>query len=231
MNKNPKIILEPFGKHCTIKKSIIISGQTPYIANHQTKMILHPATCGIRFKYSHNKIKHIVNVNCKNTKSANGENTTLIASKSSTVKTVEHILSALSGLGITACDIELMGSNQVPIPDTSSETFTKKLIKNGIIKTSANKTVAKIINDIYFSDNNGSSVIARPSKKLNISVLIQFPKPIGEQYLKYTINPKTYLNKICWARSYIRRDCDTKVWKLCRKQIPGLPKDINKSPV
>ncbi|EKE05809.1 MAG: hypothetical protein ACD_19C00176G0031 [uncultured bacterium] len=128
MEEIPKILLKSLGKQYTLKKSVSISGQTPFISNHQTKMIIRPANSGIRFICANNKLKSTIEVNCKNTTSANGESTTLIGNKKTTVKTVEHLLSALSGLGINACEIELIGSNQVPVPDTSSEIFTNKLI-------------------------------------------------------------------------------------------------------
>lgn len=231
MEENLKISIVPFGKQSTIKRSVAISGKTPFVANHTTKMILNPAEKGVRFVYIDKNIEHAVEVNCKNTTSANGVHTTLVSTGNSEVKTVEHILSALTGMGIDACKVELSGSNQVPVPDASSETFTKEIINCGKIDTASDKYVAKINSEIFFTDNQGSLAILRPSDKLTISVLIQFPKPIGEQYIRLEINPEIYINEICWARSYIRRNCDDRIWGLCRKQIPALPENINESPV
>lgn len=231
MEKTTPITIELSGKQTTIKSSITVSGKTPFIADHSTKMILSPARKGICFTYKQEKTIKKVKVNCNNTSSANGENTTLVSSGNSEVKTVEHILSALSGLNIDACNIELIGSNQVPVPDTSAELFTKELLKCGKKYTTSNKYIARVNSDIFFTDNQGSLAILRPSKKLTVSVLIQFPQPIGEQYLKLDISPEIYEKEICWAKSYIRRNCDEKIWELCRKQIPALPNNIKDSPV
>lgn len=231
MDENLPISLIKSGKQQTIKNSFSIIGPTPFIANHQTEIVVKPAQKGISFVYEQDNIKHLVEVECKNTTSANGENTTLVAKGNYEVKTVEHILSSLSGMGIDACEIELKGSNQIPVPDSSSETFTKKLIEAGKSLTETDKYIAKVNSDIFFTDGEGSLAIVRPSENLSISVLIQFPVPIGEQYVKFDITPEIYANEISWARSYIRRNCDERIWGLCRKQIPALPEDITKSPV
>lgn len=231
MRNNSTISLICLGKQKTIKNSISIIGPTPFIAGHSTEIKIKPAKKGISFTYFQEKSKHTIKVNSKNTISANGENTTLIAKNDSEVKTVEHILSALTGLGINACEIELIGSNQVPTPDSSAEIFTQKIMGVGDKTTSEDNLIAKVNSDIFFTDNQGSLAILRPSDKLTISVLIQFPEPIGEQYIRFIINPKTYVKEISWARSYIRRNCDNRIWNLCRKQIPALPKNIYASPV
>lgn len=231
MKREAKIALETKGKQTTIAREIVITGQTPFIANHETRMTIRPSRGGIRFIVTKNGKKRIVDVISKNTTSASGENTTLVSSGGVEVKTVEHILSSLSGLGINACEIELEGSNQVPVPDSSSECFTNGLLKSGKNNTAEGRIIARVQSDIFFTDDKGSLAILRPSDKLTISVLIQFPEPIGEQYIKVELNPKNYVKDICWARSYVRRNCDEEVWRICREQIPALPEDMTKSPI
>lgn len=208
-------------KHLTVKRKVTFEGMAPF-DNVPCTMIISPAEEGISFWVDE---KYEVPVNPQHTKSADGDHTTLVANDKGDVRTVEHILSALHGVGITACRIDLYGSNQPPITDSSTEAYTTFLKDVGVVETSKKLEVFKPKKDMFFEDH-GSYAAIRPSEKLTVSALIQFEEPIGEQYYKCT----DYMN-VAFARSYIRRSCNKKLWKVCRKYLPMLPKNREDSPV
>lgn len=225
------IKLEKQGLKRTIKNEVTMEGPTPFIADHVTKMTIRPADDVIKFKVPFENEKVVIPVDSKHTKSANGEHTTLVANSRGEVKTVEHLLATLVGLKIDACEIELDGSNQVPVADASAEAFTKLLLAVEKIETENQRLVAMVTETITFKDDEGSYAILRPSESLKVSAVIQFPGLIGEQYFCFKDEPLNFYNELSWARSFIRRSCDTKVWELCRQAIPALPKNIKDSPV
>lgn len=225
------IKLEERGFKDTVKETVSIEGPTPFVANHTTKMTISPGNKGIRFTVPFENEKVIIPVDSKHTKSANGEHTTLVANSRGEVRTVEHLLSTLQGFGIDSCEIELEGSNQVPVKDASATAFTKMLFAARTQTTDTPQEVAVVTDNIVFQDEEGSYAILRPSDKLKISAVIQFPGLIGEQYFSYKNSAFDFFEELSWARSFIRRSCNSKVWELCRNAIPALPEDITKSPV
>lgn len=224
------IELQKLGKKKTLRRKVSITAPAPFLANSTTTMTLRPANNSLRFIFADGKEKVVVPVDSKHAKEAgDDEHTTLLANSKGEVKAVEHILSALAGNGIDACEIELEGSSQVPVPDASAEEFSGKLWGN-TKETSEDRVVAVVREPIYFS-SGASMAILQPSPKTIVSALIQFAEPIGEQYFQIDLTPESYQKEISWARTFIRRSCDEEVWKVCRRIIPALPEDIRQSPV
>jgi UDP-3-O-acyl-N-acetylglucosamine deacetylase len=222
-----KIQLKKIGKKYTIRKSVSLEATAAFEKNVVSKITLLPSE-ELKFVLEDG---NTIQVNYKNNKKAlSGKRATLLSNKKGSVVHVEHLLSALMGFGIDACEIQVEGSNQIPAPDVSSKSFYDLIKSAGKKITQKPRVVAVIKEDIYFTDNEGSFAIIRPSEKLAISTLIQFPNPIGDSYLKTDL--KDYGSSIASARSFIRSGCDNKKWKAIRnKIIPNLPEKIEDSPL
>lgn len=225
-----RIKLIKAGRQMTLKKPVTVVGKAPFFVDLDVRMKLFPAKNGVKFFVGSRKIKAVIPATIDFAGQTNGEHTTLVAKGNVEVKGIEHLLSALAGLGIGACDVRL-SAGQVPVIDASAETFCKKIVKVGVIDSGVEKREAIVNELITFADGLGSMAIIRPAKETSISALIQFEDPIGEQYYRVCLTPDDYLENIAWARSFIRRSCDEKVWEICRRILPGLPEDIKSSPV
>ena len=221
--------LVKIGKQCTIRKSFSIVGPTPYLKNHLTKVMVTPTRSGISFFVDDEEIKVIGS----STKSADGIHATYLANnKGQDVRLTEHLLSALTGMGVTAANIYLDGSNQVPVPDRTAQPFCQEIRRVGIKQTYKDLIAAKVKKDIYFTDGLGSSVLIKPSDTLKISALIQFPNLFEDQYLKTELTPENYWNELMWARPFIREDCPTnKDYQKAIRQLKAFPKKMEDSPV
>jgi UDP-3-O-acyl-N-acetylglucosamine deacetylase len=114
----------------------------------------------------------------------------------------------------------------------SARTFVNQIRKVGTKTTTKETFVIVVKKDIFFEFEN-SYTILRPSLngKTNISALIQFPEPIGDQYFQVQLSPEIYERELSWARSFIRANCDKKYWKNARKSVPCLPRDLEDSPI
>ena len=115
--------------------------------------------------------------------------------------TVEHMLSALHGLGITNAIIK-SESAETPIMDGSSVPLVK-MIKP--LEQNAPRKVLYVLRPIEFEDKS-ARVRLLPSDKPEYSVEIDYPDTpaIGRDKLEFILTPETYVKEIAPARTFAR---------------------------
>lgn len=108
---------------------------------------------------------------------------TTIKSGDVQVSTVEHILSALAGMGIDNALIEIDGP-EVPIMDGSSKEFVSSFSKTGIQIQELDKEYLELLEPVAFKDElSGTELIAVPSDRFEVTAMIDFKSPIlGQQF-------------------------------------------------
>lgn len=112
--------------------------------------------------------------------------------------TVEHLLSALNGCGITDIEIESDGQ-EVPILDGSALPFAEAILAAGLeeLHAARRNPVATIS-----VESEDSLVLANPGGG-RITVSIDFPHPaIGRQVIELDLTPELYLREIAPARTF-----------------------------
>lgn len=220
------------GKRKTIKRPIEFVGFTRQKFDKQTKIRLLPSTKGIVFRVKFNGQKvYEVPVSYESASDSRSDHTTYLANKNGErIRTVEHILSALLGMGINSLLIEIDGSDEVPILDHSAEVFTKEIEKVGVVETGRKRKVIKVLQPIYFRHKD-SFAILKPFSETYYSVFIQFNEPVGRQFFSASLASNTYSKEIAWARSFIRTDCDDAYWEQCKNKNPSLPEKIENCPI
>lgn len=118
-----------------------------------------------------------------------------------TVSTVEHILSAFSGMGLDNAVIEL-DSFEVPIMDGSSRPFVDMLKEAGTRPQGKSKKMLVIKKPVSVKDGEGNATLL-PSEELKITYDIDFAhSAIGRQSYSITCSDKNYEDKICSARTF-----------------------------
>lgn len=121
-----------------------------------------------------------------------------------TVGTIEHLMAALSGYGITNVLIELDGP-EVPIMDGSASDFVTLIECAGIIRQDAPLKAVKILKDVSFEDENGAGVCLYPAEKdLSVDFMIEFKKSrvIGRQEYSIVLSERTFKDSIAYARTF-----------------------------
>jgi len=126
---------------------------------------------------------------------------TTIGSNGVTVSTVEHLLSAFSGMGVDNAMIEL-DSFEVPVMDGSALPFVNMLKEVGTHVQKKNKKMLIIKKPV--SVNNGdTSAMFMPADELKISYEIEFQHPvIGKQSYNMTFSDEVYEKEICAAQTF-----------------------------
>ncbi|HEX7415971.1 MAG TPA: UDP-3-O-acyl-N-acetylglucosamine deacetylase, partial [Smithellaceae bacterium] len=112
---------------------------------------------------------------------------TSLGSNGVTVATVEHILSAFSGMGVDNAIIEL-DSFEVPIMDGSSLPFVNLLKKVGTKVQEKNKKLLVIKKQVSVKEGDGSAVFL-PAEEFKITYEIDFQHAaIGKQSYSMTFS-------------------------------------------
>ncbi|MCX7816787.1 MAG: UDP-3-O-acyl-N-acetylglucosamine deacetylase [Syntrophales bacterium] len=118
-----------------------------------------------------------------------------------TVSTIEHLMSALNGMGIDNAIVEL-DSYEVPIMDGSALPFVNMLKEVGVKFLGKHRKVLVVKEPVSVSDDNGSAMFL-PSSDFKITYTIDFDHPlIGRQTYTLTMSESNYVNEICAARTF-----------------------------
>lgn len=121
-----------------------------------------------------------------------------------TVGTIEHLMAALSGFGITNVLIEL-DSPEVPIMDGSATDYITLIECAGIVKQDAPLKAVKILKEVSFEDKNGAGVCLYPSEKgLSIDFMIDFKqsRAIGRQEYSISLTERSFKDSVAYARTF-----------------------------
>ena len=113
------------------------------------------------------------------------------------ISTVEHVLAALTGMGIDNCLIEVNGP-EIPIIDGSSKPFTDLIEKAGVQEQDAEKIWYTLDAPItFYDDQKNAELIAVPADEYRITALIDFNSAVlGTQHadLKHINDFKTEIS-------------------------------------
>lgn len=117
------------------------------------------------------------------------------------VATVEHLLAALSALGIDNALIEIDG-NEVPVLDGSSAQFVEAFDQAGICQQPVKRRYIRITKPVRI-DSGASWAEFHPYDGTRFEVEIDFESPvIGRQFYAADITPDVFRNEISRARTF-----------------------------
>ena len=168
----------------------------------KTQITLKPApiNSGIFF----NRVDKSVIIPAKWDRVISTKFSTNIALNETEVKTVEHLLSALSGLHINNCEI-LIDNIEVPILDGSSSIFVDKILKNGLIEQDSEQKILEIVKPIKFSCDYGFAELSPNSSEdegLNINLESSFDGKYEDQDIEIRNLNGNYVDSISKARTF-----------------------------
>jgi UDP-3-O-[3-hydroxymyristoyl] N-acetylglucosamine deacetylase len=127
--------------------------------------------------------------------------TVLGRTEASRVATVEHIMSALSGLGVDNVIVLIEGS-EVPIMEGSGQAFVEAIEQAGVLTQAAKRRFIRVVKPVRVSQG-GSWAEFRPYEGTRFEVEIDFECPlIGRQMYAGDITPESYRRDIARARTF-----------------------------
>jgi len=100
------------------------------------------------------------------------------------VRTVEHLLAALTGMGIDNARIEVTGP-EIPLLDGSAQAWVTAIAEAGMLEQTAQRPTWQILEPIWIRDQD-AFVAALPASELRFTYGIDFDLPaIGNQWYSW----------------------------------------------
>ncbi len=206
----------------TIKKSVTVSGAGLHTGENAS-LSFKPAGAneGIRFCRIDLPGKPIVKLEAASiVMDPTVSRCTVIEADGVRVVTVEHLLAALSGLGIDNLLIEINGQ-EIPGLDGSSMEFVKLFESAEIEDLNVPRRYLEINQPIVIS-NDKASIMIVPDKSFGITYTLDYNHPfLNHQTVCFDINKDTFLKELAPARTFC---LDTEAQEIRSK---GLGKGAN----
>ena len=185
----------------TLKSEFSIEGVGLHTGVH-TQMTVQPASIGYGIKFQRvdlpgepimkADVDYVVDTSRGTTLEHNGAK----------VCTVEHILSALTGMGIDNALIKLT-AEEIPIMDGSAKMFVDLIEKVGIEEQNAKRIYFSIDTNLtYVDDEKNVEMVATPSPDYKITTMIDFNSNVLGTQHAYIKGLKNYKKEIANCRTF-----------------------------
>jgi len=125
---------------------------------------------------------------------------TVLGSGGATVSTVEHLLSALLGMGVDNALIEIEGA-EVPVMDGSAAAFAEAIAEVGVAHQRVPARTFTLEQPVVFRDGDAMLAVL-PADSFRIRFTVDYAPPVGAQFIDATIEPDYFIREIAPARTF-----------------------------
>lgn len=117
-----------------------------------------------------------------------------------TVSTVEHLLSAILGMGIDNAVLSVDGP-EIPVMDGSAKVFADAIAQVGT-RVQREARLRFVPTEPYVFRDGDKLLIIVPASTFRIRMTVNYEAPIGAQYRDLEIEPQTYRTDIAPNRTF-----------------------------
>ena len=184
----------------TLARAASLAGVSLHTGENVT-LTLRPAApdSGLKFKRTDLPDEPLIDAKIEHVKTV--ERATTIGDGGVKVHTVEHVLSALVGLGVDNAVIE-MNANEPPIGDGSARPYVELIRRCGIAAQDVARGVFEVREPLHVETKTGSILTVVPDDGFRISCTQVGPGGRFTQYRSLEITPETYEKEIAPARTF-----------------------------
>ncbi len=185
----------------TLGKTAGFSG-TSLHTGEKVSLKLHPAPAdhGIKFKRKDLQDEPTIDAKIDNLKTV--ERATTIGEGSVRVHTVEHVLAALSAMGVDNAIVE-MDANEPPIGDGSAQSYVDVIKRAGVTAQESPRKFFEVREPTHVESKTGALLIMLPDDKFRISCTQAGPNNRFTQFLSIEITPAMFEREIAPARTFV----------------------------
>jgi len=185
----------------TVTKPASLSGTSLHTGEKVT-LRLHPAPVdhGIKFRRKDLQDEPTIDAKIDNLKTV--ERATTIGEGSVRVHTVEHVLSALSAMGVDNAIIE-MDANEPPIGDGSALPYVDVIKRAGVVAQESPRKIFDIREPMHVETKTGALLVVLPDERFRISCTQAGPNNRFTQFLSTEITPAVFEREIAPARTFV----------------------------
>jgi UDP-3-O-[3-hydroxymyristoyl] N-acetylglucosamine deacetylase / 3-hydroxyacyl-[acyl-carrier-protein] dehydratase len=163
---------------------------------------LHPAPVdhGIKFRRQDLQDEPTIDAKIENLKTV--ERATTIGEGSVRVHTVEHVLAALSAMGVDNAIVE-MDANEPPIGDGSAQPYVDLIKKAGVTAQEEPRKFFDLREPMHVEAKTGALLVLLPDDKFRISCTQAGPNNRFTQFLSMEVTPAAFEREIAPARTFV----------------------------
>lgn len=186
----------------TIKKAITVSG-TGLHTGLDVNLTFKPAPENFGYKFQRIDLAEtpVINVDVDNV--VDTSRGTTLEENNARIYTTEHVLAAVTGLGIDNILIEL-DKDETPIMDGSSRFFIEALVEAGIQEQNAEREYINITEKIVYTDEaNKIEMIAQPDNHYNIDVEIDYETNVLGKQIASLKNISEFRTEFSKCRTFV----------------------------
>ncbi|MBI4209393.1 MAG: UDP-3-O-acyl-N-acetylglucosamine deacetylase [Deltaproteobacteria bacterium] len=126
---------------------------------------------------------------------------TTVGNRQFRVATVEHLLSAIVGMGIDNVFVEISGE-EIPVLDGSAKPFVEGIRSAGLLEQQSPRSWIKIKESVSVNDY-GRRAVLLPSDEFEVSCSIYFDhRTIQDQFFHNSISARVYETEIAPSRTF-----------------------------
>jgi UDP-3-O-[3-hydroxymyristoyl] N-acetylglucosamine deacetylase len=188
----------------TLKREIRLVG-TGLHSGRPARMLLRPATeGGIRFRRVDVENRDNV-IPARFDRVVDTTLCTVLGNAAGvTVSTVEHVMAALAGTGVTDAVVEIDGP-EIPIMDGSAHRFVQAILRAGLRPLPGDLRAIRVLKPVREQEGDVVAELG-PAPTLAIDFAIDFPDAaIGRQAKRLTMENGTFVHELSDCRTFCRR--------------------------
>ena len=166
----------------TIKQEASLTGVGLHTGKNVTVKFMPAAVNhGIKFQRIDLEGQPLINADCDLVTTV--QRGTTLEKGPAMVATVEHLMSALIGLQIDNCLVQVDGI-EIPIMDGSARFFVEALETAGILEQNEEREIFELRQNIHYVDKEtGAEYLAMPSNRYKVTALIDYKSEVlGQQH-------------------------------------------------
>jgi UDP-3-O-[3-hydroxymyristoyl] N-acetylglucosamine deacetylase / 3-hydroxyacyl-[acyl-carrier-protein] dehydratase len=185
----------------TLAKSAGFSGISLH-TGEKVSLKLQPAPVdhGIKFKRKDLQDEPTIDATIDNLKTV--ERATTIGEGSVRVHTVEHVLAALSAMGVDNAIVE-MDANEPPIGDGSAQPYVDLIRRAGLATQEGPRRFFYVREPMHLESKSGALLVLLPSDEFRISCTQAGPNHQFTQYLSIEITTAVFERELAPARTFV----------------------------
>lgn len=196
----PRVRLEEEGPRRTLAAPVSLEG-TGLHSGRSVRVELRPAEAGsgIRFRRADVEGEPELAASVENVTGVDWE--TVLGEGDHAVRTVEHVLAAVSALHIDDVEIVLEGP-EPPALDGSSKPWCESLREAGLVEQDGRAEVLVVVEPIHVVKGHSSYTVV-PYEGYRVSTEIRFEHPtIGTQFISTPIDESAFCDEVASARTF-----------------------------
>ena len=186
----------------TVERPITVEG----IGVHTGKPVsltIRPAGAGVGIKFIRSDLEPGISIPARYDSVCATDLCTVIGEGAGpSISTVEHVMSALSALGVDNAIVEVDGG-ETPIMDGSSADFVDAVEEAGLAELPARRSFVKVLKKVRVESSSGYAELSPYAKGLRLDVEVDFEcAVIGRQRMRFDLTRDAYCRELSRARTF-----------------------------